>query len=254
MIEESFASQIGITSRLHLDEEELLEQNYQIDLNNSILPQAEPSFLPITLDYFVYYLQCERPLNPWNLEFAYNAAEESILIWNPPSVLGDCQSYRIYANEVIIAEIPVNVRQFPVPMPVEITTDFYVTGFDGTSETEPSNTITWIVPTDEDNDQVPQNITQLNQNTPNPFLPDNSRSAVTRIAFDLAEDTPTQLAIYNCRGRKIKDLVNENLSAGNHEIFWDGTTENGKPVATGIYLYKLNTAHTTISRKLLLLR
>ena len=254
LIEETFASQIGITSRLHLDENELLEQNRQLDLDSSIFPQTEPSFLPIALDYFAYYLQVERPINPWNLEFAYNAAEESILIWNPPSVLGDCQSYRIYANEVVIAEIPVSERQYPVPMPVEITTDFYVTGFDGINETEPSNTITWIVPTGEDNDQVPQNITQLRQNTPNPFSPDNSRSAVTRIAFDLAENSQARLTIYNCRGRKIKDLMNEHLTAGNHEIFWDGTTEKGNPAATGIYFYKLNTAHTTISRKLLLLR
>ncbi|MDP8211001.1 MAG: right-handed parallel beta-helix repeat-containing protein [Candidatus Stygibacter australis] len=254
MILETFVNQIGITCRLSLNENNLLGLNSQLDLDNSILPQTEPSFLPITLDYFAYYPLYEEPLNPWDLKFAWGEDDQEILLWNPPDGNALFYTYRIYANDVMIAEIPVTERQFPVPLPIEITTDFYVTGFDGTSETEPSNTITWIVPTGDDNDQVPLNITQLSQNTPNPFSPDNSRSAVTRIAFNLAEDSPTSLAIYSCRGRKIKDLVNENLSAGNHEILWDGTTENGNPAASGIYFYKLNTAHTTISRKLLLLR
>jgi len=251
---DNFADQIGMTSHLILSDNGLLDLSFQLDLESSVLPTTDPSYMPLALDYFAQYYLDESYLCPWNLVFAYNGNDEQLLQWFPPSSDTNCTFYRIYANEVIIAEIPATERQYLVPMPIEITTDFYVTGFDGTSETEPSNTITWIVPTGEDNDQVPQNITQLRQNTPNPFSPDNSRSAVTRISFNLAEDTPTRLAIYNCRGRKIKNLMNEYLTAGNHEIFWDGTTENGNPAATGIYFYKLNTAHTTISRKLLLLR
>jgi len=251
---ENFSDQIGISSHLNLNENELLFLNFELDTDNSVFPVADPSFLPLALDYFALYTFNENSESPWNLVFAYDANDDQILQWFPPWENTNCLTYRIYANDVMINEIPVSDRQYLLPLPIDVTTDFYVTGFDGITETEPSNTITWIVPTGEDNDQVPQNITQLNQNTPNPFSPDNSRSAVTRITFNLAEDSQARLTIYNCRGRKIKDLMNEHLSAGNHEIFWDSTTENGNPAATGIYFYKLNTAHTTISRKLLLLR
>ena len=254
LMEETFASQIGITSRLFLDENELLEQNHQLDLDNSILPQAEPSFLPIALDYFAYYLQNELPLNPWNLEFAYNAADESMLIWNSPSQIAECQTYRIYANEVIIDEIVISERQYSVPLPIDVTTDFYVTGFDGTNETEPSNTITWIVPTGDDNNQIPQNITQLSQNVPNPFYTDKSRSGTTQISFYLAKDSHTALDIYNCRGRKIKKLINKTLTAGDHQFEWDGTNAGGSHVATGVYFYKLSAGNFTQTRKLLLIR
>ena len=75
----------------------------------------------------------------------------------------------------------------------------------------------------------------LNQNFPNPFNP------TTTISFQLnTENTEdTKLVIYNIKGQKVKQLVSEQLSAGQHSVIWDGTDENNKAVGSGIYFYQL---------------
>ncbi|MCK4696300.1 MAG: T9SS type A sorting domain-containing protein, partial [Candidatus Cloacimonetes bacterium] len=76
----------------------------------------------------------------------------------------------------------------------------------------------------------------LYQNYPNPFNPS------TTISFSLTAEDPenSELSIYNIKGQKVKTLVNEVLSAGEHSIIWDGNDYSGKPVGSGIYLYKLS--------------
>ena len=69
---------------------------------------------------------------------------------------------------------------------------------------------------------------QLLQNYPNPFNPS------TKIAFNLQQDAKTRLTVYNVIGEKVADLVDDFLSAGRHEIAF-----NGDKLASGIYLYKI---------------
>jgi len=42
------------------------------------------------------------------------------------------------------------------------------------------------------------------------------------------------------KGQKIKNLVNNESSRGNHSIIWNGDDDFRKPVSSGIYYYKLN--------------
>ena len=89
----------------------------------------------------------------------------------------------------------------------------------------------------------------LYQNSPNPFNPE------TAISFSIAEGSEnTEIVIYNLKGQKIKTLVNETLSTGQHAVIWNGTDDNGKAVASGIYLYQLKAGIYTASRKMILLR
>ncbi len=69
----------------------------------------------------------------------------------------------------------------------------------------------------------------LSNNYPNPFNP------TTTIPFQLNRSGHTRLAIFDARGRLVKTLMNEYLSAGNYELGWDGTKLNGKKVSSGIY-------------------
>jgi FlgD Ig-like domain/Chlamydia polymorphic membrane protein (Chlamydia_PMP) repeat len=91
-------------------------------------------------------------------------------------------------------------------------------------------------------------------NYPNPFYTNNSRSGITRISFHLENDSHIALDIYNCRGRKIKKLLNKNMIAGDHQFEWDGRNAGGLFVATGVYFYKLAADNFTQTRKLLLIR
>jgi len=73
----------------------------------------------------------------------------------------------------------------------------------------------------------------LQQNYPNPFNP------ITTISFSIPIYTKVSLTIYNIKGQKVKQLVSDQLSAGEHSKVWDGKADNGKSVSSGIYFYKI---------------
>ena len=74
---------------------------------------------------------------------------------------------------------------------------------------------------------------QLDQNYPNPFNPSTS------IWFDLPTRAKVTLTVFNLLGQEVSTLVDEDLPAGRHLSTWDGHSDNGAPVASGIYFYKL---------------
>jgi flagellar hook assembly protein FlgD len=81
---------------------------------------------------------------------------------------------------------------------------------------------------------------------PNPFNP--------RIAFTL--DVPTaaavRLAVHDLRGRLVAILHDGTLSAGPHTLSWDGRSDSGSPLASGVYLATLEGGSLVTSRKIIL--
>lgn len=69
----------------------------------------------------------------------------------------------------------------------------------------------------------------LFQNYPNPF------STTTTIRYDLPTSTKVNLTIYSILGQKVKVLVDEEQTAGEKFVQWDGKNNNGKIVGSGIY-------------------
>lgn len=88
----------------------------------------------------------------------------------------------------------------------------------------------------------------LYQNHPNPFNP------ITTIRYDLAKPGRVELSVFNILGEKIRKLVSENQNAGNYAIQWNGQNEVGEIVASGLYIYQIQTEKVTISRKMLFLK
>ncbi|MBT5055396.1 MAG: T9SS type A sorting domain-containing protein [Gemmatimonadetes bacterium] len=89
---------------------------------------------------------------------------------------------------------------------------------------------------------------QLHKNFPNPF------NAETTIRFDLPQAESVELSIYNSVGQRIRTLVDGVQSAGNHQIVWDSRTDEGQLVASGTYVYVLQSSDLRIARPLLLLK
>ena len=88
-------------------------------------------------------------------------------------------------------------------------------------------------------------------NFPNPFNP------TTTISYQLPENSEVELAIYNLKGQKVKQLVSNSagqLSAGQHSVVWNGKDDNGKSVSSGIYFYKLKTGNYEQTRKMILIK
>jgi len=70
-------------------------------------------------------------------------------------------------------------------------------------------------------------------NYPNPFNPQ------TVIKYILPEDSWVMIMVFDILGQEIRVLVDENISAGYHEIVWEGTNGSNVPVASGTYLYHI---------------
>ena len=69
---------------------------------------------------------------------------------------------------------------------------------------------------------------------PNPFNP------AMVIPLDLATDQQqVHLALYDVLGRRVRQLWGGPLRAGSHRFVWDGRDEEGKAVAAGVYIYKV---------------
>ncbi len=88
----------------------------------------------------------------------------------------------------------------------------------------------------------------LRPNYPNPFNPE------TIIRYQLARTAEVRLEIYNLVGQKVTTLVDKKLSSGAHSVTWHGLDALGRPVASGVYIYRLQTDSFVESKKMLLLR
>jgi hypothetical protein len=88
----------------------------------------------------------------------------------------------------------------------------------------------------------------LQQNFPNPF------NASTTIRYQLPQTAHLRLSIYNILGQEVRAVVDDVQPAGFYAVTWDGTDENRWSVASGIYLYSIQTGEFRAVKKALLLR
>ena len=75
----------------------------------------------------------------------------------------------------------------------------------------------------------------LEQNYPNPFNPS------TVIKYSVPVESKVKLRIFNTLGEQIALLINETIPAGYHEYEWNGTSNSGGKVSSGIYFYRIET-------------
>jgi len=83
---------------------------------------------------------------------------------------------------------------------------------------------------------------------PNP-LKDRSN-----IKFGLPRSSHVEIEVYNIAGQRIKTLVNANLEAGYHSVYWNGRNDAGQRVANGVYVYRMNSGSFQATKKLLILK
>ena len=72
---------------------------------------------------------------------------------------------------------------------------------------------------------------KMQQSYPNPFIEQ------TTIEFALPDPEFVTLEIYNILGQRVRTLVHGEQDAGYHRVVWDGRSESGDEVASGMYLY-----------------
>ncbi len=95
---------------------------------------------------------------------------------------------------------------------------------------------------------LPVMAARLLGNAPNPFNPS------TRIFYELDEAGFTTLRIYDVTGRTV-DLLDLGLvSAGRHEVSWDGRDKNGSPLSSGVYFYEMDALGSKQARRMILIK
>jgi flagellar basal-body rod modification protein FlgD len=76
---------------------------------------------------------------------------------------------------------------------------------------------------------------------PNPFNPS------TQFCFDLYGTAEVRLEIIDARGRVVRRLFSGELQAGSQALPWDGRDDHGTPVASGVYVGRLERGDGAVS-------
>ncbi len=88
----------------------------------------------------------------------------------------------------------------------------------------------------------------LHQNYPNPFNP------ITTINYDIPELSQVRIDIYNLLGQKVRTLINGEHAPAYYQVRWDGTTDAGATVASGLYIYRIEANEFSAIRKLVIMK
>jgi len=92
----------------------------------------------------------------------------------------------------------------------------------------------------------------LAQNSPNPFNPS------TTISYQVPEEAGSgvqfNLNVYDLRGRLVKTLAEGFKAPGVYQAFWDGTSNSGQKVSSGVYFYRFASSRYNATRKMVLLK
>ncbi len=158
-----------------------------------------------------------------------------------------------------------------IPEPVEVNTTYYwrvvpTTEYPDRSETrnnyrhrsanlvrgDAEDVPIWRFTTAETSIDIDEPIaaeTRLTGNYPNPFNPE------TVISFNLAENSPVLIEIFNARGQRVNTVLDADMMPGKHEVIWNGTDSNGQPLSSGLYYARLIVNETVkMSQKMMLLK
>ena len=61
-------------------------------------------------------------------------------------------------------------------------------------------------------------------------------------------------AIYDAGGRLVRTLVSQTMSAGEHQVTWDGELDGGGQAGSGVYLCRFRAGEVEESVKIFLYR
>jgi glutamine amidotransferase-like uncharacterized protein len=83
---------------------------------------------------------------------------------------------------------------------------------------------------------------------PNPFRHE------TEIRLSLPERGGSSVRVYDVRGHLVRELLDSSLAAREHTVQWDGRGDNGAFVAAGVYFARIESAGSSLTRKLTVIR
>jgi hypothetical protein len=177
------------------------------------------------------------------------------LSWTAPdfdvALTGELIQYHVYRDSVAVAQVQTTSHTDMTNLAAGTYLYFvvaeYALGMSG-----PSNEISAVVATTSIAEEaiIPL-ITALKGNYPNPFNPE------TTISFSVGTQSHTeniQIDIFNIKGQKIRNLLDDTFSPGQHKVVWNGTNDNGQAVPSGIYFYRMKAGDYQSVKRMMLLK
>ncbi len=169
------------------------------------------------------------------------------------------QSYNVYRSEStgafasgqVVANVPVGTTVFDDTDLLPNTFFYQVTALYDFGESPPSNEVSAVVTSVADAPEALPKDYALEQNYPNPFNP-STLIGYAIPAFHAGRTV--KLEVYNMLGQKVRTLVNKPEAAGVYRVEWDGKDEAGKPVTSGLYVYRLKAGSFVKVKKMLFIK
>ncbi|MCH8872083.1 M6 family metalloprotease domain-containing protein [candidate division KSB1 bacterium] len=96
------------------------------------------------------------------------------------------------------------------------------------------------------------NVFVLEQNYPNPFNPVTTIEIA--IPASVSNGARIQLEIFNLAGERVRLLLDEVKPPGRYSISWNGASQNGETVASGIYAYRITAGSFVQTRKMIFMK
>ncbi len=85
-----------------------------------------------------------------------------------------------------------------------------------------------------------------------PLVVPNPAHGPCSVAFDCAAPGRVTVTILDVRGRVVRQVMEGNLSAGQHAVAWDGLDASGHALAAGVYLARVNASQGVSTAKVVL--
>ncbi|MFO8144623.1 MAG: FlgD immunoglobulin-like domain containing protein, partial [Candidatus Syntrophosphaera sp.] len=99
-----------------------------------------------------------------------------------------------------------------------------------------------------DDPQVPPAVFSLSSPAPNPMW------QKTEMRLDLAKADEIRIEIHNVRGQKVRSFRPGMLSAGIHNLSWDGRDDSGLEVSSGLYFIRVQNEVQMATRRVLVIK
>ena len=81
------------------------------------------------------------------------------------------------------------------------------------------------------------------------------RSGLAKVSFGIVRTEKVEVSIFDVSGRRVTTLANRVFEGGKtYDLTWNGTNEEGRSVARGVYFYQLRSPSFTSQKKLTVLK
>lgn len=235
------ASDYGYDSTVEaaVDDIEIIASPYSVDTAGPAVTVVSPNGGEEITE------QTQFPIE-WTASDDYGLREMTVLVsYDGGLTFADTLGAPVWPDTMLLWDVPAGEHPYCI-VRVEITDRGYNVAADESDSALAIVPDVSGVPIDVASDDI-QGLELIGSNS-NPF------TGMTHIFYAVPAATDTRLSIYNIRGQNVRTLIAARIEAGCHSAVWDGRSDSGIPVASGVYFIHLSALGSHRTAKVVLER